>query len=106
MVRAGKLRRRVGLYEPARSRDDYGAMTESYALWKTVWAEVRFISGRELILSETVSNTTTAQFLIRYRDDVKEEMRVKYDSDYYNILVIEEIQTKRMLKLTASKIIN
>jgi len=106
-MRGGALRSKIVIYERTDVRNsDYGSTEETFAEYLTTRAEVRFMSGNEVLQNETIANVSTATFIIRYRAGIDEKMEVEYNSDRYNIKVIEENTRKTMLKLTCQKIVN
>ncbi len=105
-MRAGSLRHKITFYSRADVKDAYGAMTETYTEEFSMRAETRYLKGAEIIMNSTLSNTTTIQFITRYRSTVTESMQIGYDGDRFDIRVIEVSGKKQMLKITATKILN
>ena len=106
-MRAGALRKKIVIYERTDViNSDYGSTEETYSEFLTTRAEVRFMSGAEVVQNETIANVAVVSFIMRYRAGIEETMEVEYDSDRYNIKVIEENTRKTMLTLTCQKIVN
>ncbi len=106
-MRAGPLKYKVVIYERTDTRDsDLGSYKETYSIFLTTRADVRFMSGAEVIQNEALTNTAVVRFIIRYREGIDETMEVEFDGDRYNIKVIEPGYNKVMLTLTCTKIIN
>lgn len=106
MIAAGRLTKSITFYDRTDAKEsDYGSMGETFAEGITCRAAVKFISGSETIQSETLSNTTVVQFMIRYRSAVTESQRILYDGDYYQVRVIEQDEKKTMLTITTAKIV-
>lgn len=89
-MRAGKLKHRITLQ---RFEEGYGPLGEPINRWvdyATLNAEVKGISGRELLASGSLAAEATVRMWIRYRSDVRQGHRVKYssssvDGDLYGI---------------------
>lgn len=106
-MRGGPLRTKIVIYERTDVRNsDYGSTEETYTEFLTTRAEVRFMSGSEVLQNETIANVAAVTFIMRYRSGITETMEVEYDLDRYNIKIIEENTRKTMLKLTCQKIVN
>lgn len=76
-MQAGRLRSRVQLQEPVMESDPDGfERVTGYATIATVWAEVRPLSGKNLILARTAGEKVDAEITIRYRVDVTSQWRV------------------------------
>ena len=43
----GELDRRVEIYNVSTTRNDYGELTRSYSLFRTVWAAIEWKGGSE-----------------------------------------------------------
>lgn len=106
-MRGGGLRAKIIIYQRTDVRNtDYGSTEETYSEFLTTRADVKFMSGAEVLQNETIANVSVVTFIIRYRTGILETMEVEYDSDRYNIKVIEENQRKTMIKMTCQKIVN
>ncbi len=74
-MRAGGLRQRVTIQNFTTSRNSYGEVIEEWHDVVTVWAEVKGISGRELIAAGAEMSEVTFRVWIRYRPDVTSASR-------------------------------
>ena len=106
-MRAGRLRERIDIYQEVTTiNSDYGAPENTFSLYASTRADVRFLNGTELIQGGAVSNSTNALFTLRFREGIDETMQIEYRGDRYNIRYIEENRKNEVLRLTASKILN
>lgn len=64
-INAGKLRQRVDIQALTETRSAHGGVTKSFATQDTVWAEVKFIDGREGFQAGQVQSEATAEIMIR-----------------------------------------
>lgn len=106
MIAAGRLTQSITFYTRSDQQEsDYGSIDGTFAEGITCRAAVKFVSGAETILSETLANTTVVQFMIRYRAAISEEMKIAWDGAEYAIKVIEQDEKKTMLTITTTKIV-
>jgi SPP1 family predicted phage head-tail adaptor len=61
----------------------------------TVWAKVIQYVGREVVVADQIQSVFRTQFVIDYRTDLKEEMRLVYNTKVYNIISIIEYESGR-----------
>ncbi|KMJ45243.1 head-tail adaptor [Xenorhabdus khoisanae] len=69
-MRAGRLRHRVTIQKNEIRQGELGEEINDWVDIATVWAEVKAISGRELMASGSVYSEATIRVWMRYRDDV------------------------------------
>lgn len=85
-----------------------GERTSTWATLAQVWATVTYpvsaISGNEGLEQSRETAVTPVEFIIRFRSDINEKMRIYYDSTYFNILRINKVgQRDEMLKIVTEK---
>jgi len=76
-MQAGRLRHRVTIQNFTTGRTPSGQTIEKWVDGKTIWAEVKGISGRELIASGAETAETTIRVWIRFRRDITSASRLK-----------------------------
>lgn len=103
IIRAGDLRNRVTLQQKTESTGDQGEPTVSWADWKTIWAQVRSLDGREFWQAQQVNSEITGEIRMRYISGVTNEMRAVHGSDVYDILAIIPSEKKDSLTLKVKK---
>ncbi len=100
MFAAGRLDRRITLQTVVNSRDSIGGPVETWSDLATVWAQVRNVSAREVGLADQRGAAVKAAVTIRYRSDVADAMRVKFDDNSTaTVLWIDEIGRREGLIL-------
>ena len=105
----GALDRYITIEYPVRSQSSTtGEMTDTWTTLASVYATVTYPTssttrtegneqGRE-------TTETPVEFIIWFRSDINESMRVSYDSEYYNIMRINKVgQRNEMIKLVTEK---
>lgn len=83
----GSLRHRVSIYGKGTvTRNVVGEEIPAYdELVATVWGAVEPTSGREFLEANQVQADVTTRIRIRYRSDIRPEMRVVEDTHTYGI---------------------
>ena len=101
MTAAGKLRRRVTIQEPEVTRGDTGGEVVTWADLATVWANIKPLTGQELLAARQSVATAlvTTQIEIRYRSDLDSKMRVVHGSQVYEIVAVLPDERQTMTKL-------
>lgn len=75
-MRAGGLNTRITIQNVTTVRDSGGQEVETWVDGKTIWAEVKGISGRELIASGAERAEATIRVWIRFRTDITAASRL------------------------------
>lgn len=81
-----KKAEQIGPFPPL---DDY----EDYV---SIWAESRFLRGRNFYAARAANVKTDVEWKIRYREDLDETMRVKFNGKFYEIEGILPLGNDRM----------
>lgn len=95
----GKLDRYITLQSVSTSVDSYGQPVESFSTLANVWAKIEYKSEVEKFENEQLRAVSNINFIIRYRTDITEQMRISYNSNTYQITGIAEIGRGEGLKL-------
>jgi SPP1 family predicted phage head-tail adaptor len=72
----GELRRRVTLQAPATAPDGGGGFTVTWNPVTQLWAQMRALSGTEIVVADGLQGRVTHEFVIRKRSDVSPAMRL------------------------------
>jgi SPP1 family predicted phage head-tail adaptor len=72
----GALRNRVTIEAPADAPDGAGGFTRSFAPLAQVWAKIDPVSARDQFVEQRQEQSTTHVVTIRWRSDVKSQMRI------------------------------
>jgi SPP1 family predicted phage head-tail adaptor len=79
------MNHRVTLLRREPSKDAAGQPTESWSGVATVWANVLFETGAQVLRANLLVNVRRASIRIRARADVDSTMRVQYLGEEYEI---------------------
>ncbi len=95
---AGRLDRYITIEQPTYTVDQttHQKKLSSWATYKTVWAALVNKQSSEVVEAGQIIFKNMHEFRIRYYDaeSVKADMRISYNSDYYNIVGIKELGRK------------
>lgn len=97
-MQAGNLNRRVVIQQKAVTQDPYGEEVITWNTWKSVWANVRPMSGYQYMQAQaqTVEAKVMTEIRIRYLDGIDNEtMRVMHGAEVYEIEAILHVQERR-----------
>jgi SPP1 family predicted phage head-tail adaptor len=87
----GRLDRRITFQGPVFTRNEYNEPElTGWADVLTTWAHLMPSPGGETYLADQLTVVNTTSFMIRYRTDINEKMRVLFDERVYNIVSITE----------------
>lgn len=97
---AGQLDRRITIQTFSESTDSFGQEAKTYSTLASVWANVKEKVGSEGEDGDMIAATKKVEFIIRYRTDVNEQMRISYNSNTYKIQAIQSADARKaFLKL-------
>lgn len=72
---------------------------DDYEDYISVWGESRYLRGRNLYAARAANVKTDVEWKIRYREDLDETMRIKYNKKYYEIEGILPLDNNRMFMI-------
>lgn len=101
----GDLRHRLTLQKFTTVVNENGFEEEAWQDYKTVWASVSNLSGREYYQAATVQAEKTVKFLIRYIKEVDTSMRILFKDKQYNITSIDNMKyTNKYIEIKALEV--
>ena len=96
---AGQLDRRIIIQGFSESTDGFGQEVKSYSTLASVWANVKEKIGSKVGSEgedgDMIASTKKVEFIIRYRTDVNEQMRILYNSNIYKIQTIQTADARK-----------
>lgn len=99
----GELDNRIEIYSVTETSDGFGGVTTANVLYKTVWAQMVPSGGTEGFEAKKLTAVNQVIFIIRYLAALTEKYKIKYESNWYDILKIEAPDRKRYLNVVAEK---
>lgn len=105
----GFLDRRIVLQFQSSTVDDYGDTTGSWIDSLTVWAALDNESAGSTVIQEQENTINRVTWRVRSSAAtrlVTPKWRIKYGSDFYNILAIQEVGRKNELHFVSERVIS
>lgn len=90
----GELRHRITLQRLTTTTNENGFEVEAWEDFKTVWASITNLHGREYFEAAAVQRENTVKFTIRYTKGIDTSMRILFQEKQYNITAIDNIKYK------------
>ena len=91
-MQAGRLRHRVTIQNFTTTRTPSGQPVENWEDGKTIWAEVKGISGRELLAAGAEHADATIRVWVRFRRDISASSRLKVRTGPFKGAVLNVIR--------------
>ncbi|WP_434292009.1 phage head closure protein [Clostridium botulinum] len=120
-VKIGEMRHRITIQKYSTYQNENGFDIEKWIDYKTVWASMNNLWGKEFYAAKSTNSENTIEFIVRYSKDLKnintKEYRIKTIKDknatkekdkyrYFDITFIDNIQYKnKWLKIKAIEVI-
>ena len=107
LLPAASFNQRICLQKFISTQDSFGDTRGAWRDIATVWADIRYLNGKEYLASQIEVNKASVSIRIRWRNDIEPTMRVLHGNDIYNIeAVLPDIQKRMHLDLVCSIEIN
>jgi len=100
---ATDLRHRVTLQRVTRTADGEGGFTKSWETVGTYWAAVNPIKAEQVFEYQSINIHADIVFKLRGDISINEDDRFYFDSRYFEILAVEKIQERTVLKICTCK---
>lgn len=91
-MKSEELKHRITFQKNTIQINENGFEIETWSDYKTVWAKVTSLHGREYFAAAAVKAENTVKFIIRYTDGLDTTMRIVFKNKYYNITSIDNIK--------------
>lgn len=88
----GELRHRITFQKLVTDTNENGFEMEDWQDYKTVWAAITNLHGREYFEAAAVKAENTVKFKIRYIQNIEPTMRIIFKGKRYNITSIDNIK--------------
>ncbi|HBG0292101.1 TPA: phage head closure protein [Clostridioides difficile] len=101
-MNVGNLNKRITIQIKEQTNDENGFTVNEWIDFKTVWANIKNINGKEFFQAQQAQSKANKKITIRYLKyldssidaRVSLKYRVKYKENTYNILYSDNIQEK------------
>ncbi|MBV4424291.1 phage head closure protein [Clostridium tyrobutyricum] len=88
----GELRHRITFLRLTSTVNENGFEVEAWEDYKTVWAAVSNLYGKEYYQAAAMQAEKTVKFTIRFLDSITADMRILFEDKQYNITSIDNIK--------------
>lgn len=101
----GKLNRQISIEKYSESRTSSGATVKTWSHLVNLFAQIKYLGGAETTEAQQLQGVQSVEFTIRYCSALKanELYRVKYKDEYYNIIFVNEVEIRKVVKLVTEK---
>jgi SPP1 family predicted phage head-tail adaptor len=104
-VKITDLRQRITLQKKLITKDPEGIPMDIWQDIATIWAAIEPLRGREYFQAATVQSQNMIRFTIRYRKGITSEIRILYDSKFYDIQSVIDVNgCHQQLELMAKEV--
>ena len=100
-MQIGEFDQRIKIQTYTVEKDSHGQDLPVWTTLSTVWARVQYARADEATQADQLAAISRVKFFIRYLSTVTEVMRIKWESEYYRILAIEEVGVQRFQAIRA-----
>lgn len=105
LMEIGDLRHRITLQKPTTRVNDGGFEEKTWKDYKTVWAAVSNLHGREYFAAAAIQAEKTVKFIIRYLANLDTSMGILFQGRQYNITAIDNIKYQnRFIEIKALEV--
>jgi SPP1 family predicted phage head-tail adaptor len=94
-MESGKLRHTIRFLNPVRVRDSRGNLITELVEGLPTAANVRQLSGRELVQRQAVRSEATWSIEIRYQNGITPDTLLRYDGRTFNVLAVNDPEQRR-----------
>lgn len=91
-MKIGEFRHRISIKKPVVEVSENGFEVETYETYKTLWAKVTNLYGKEYFEAATFQKEKTVKFIIRAIKGIDENMKIEFNGKLYNITFIDNIK--------------
>lgn len=94
MIDCGRFNKRIKVLSWQSGTNELGQDTTSLKEYKTVWAEIHPLKGKEYLEAKMIESKTTYRITCRYFSGLTEEMYIDYNSKELAITSICDVDMK------------
>lgn len=99
------MRHRITFQRITNAANENGFESETTEDYKTVWAAVSNLHGKEYFAAKAVQEENTVKFTIRYLAGLDQTMQILFQGKVYNITAIDNIKYKnRYIEIKATEV--
>lgn len=105
-MNAGKLRHRITIQAPIERENDYGERAVTWIDFASVGADIRPLSGRELVMAQQIESLVTTSIQMRFYPGLNPKMRIVYAGRIFEIAsIINILERNRELNILCHEVV-
>ena len=105
IVDVGRLHHRISILKPNKKTDDRGIIINTFCEKFSTWCSVVRHKSKEDFSDARYNVNRQIVFYIRFRLDIKENDRVSFDGQEYNITAVNDLHFEhRLLEIICERI--
>ena len=90
-MKIGEFKHRIKIVKPVIQINDKGFEVETYETYKTLWAKITNLHGKEYFEAAAIQKEKTLKFTFRLLKDIDENMKIEFNHKLYDINFIDNI---------------
>lgn len=93
-MRAGDLRKRVTIEQPAESQNGVGEMTQTWSTFAVLWASIEPLVGSEKLQAAQINANADAKITVRYYAGITPKMRIRFLARMFQIVSVQNVDER------------
>lgn len=103
----GKLKHKITFQQVSNLKNEYGEQEKEWLDVKTVWAEIKPISGKQFFTAKQINSEISHNIYIRYRAGLSPDMRIKFKERTFEILYIMNVnEANTLMQIYCKELVN
>jgi SPP1 family predicted phage head-tail adaptor len=103
-MNAGMFKHPILLLKPEIIKDDLGQEDIQWTEFKTLWAAIKTMQGREYFAAAATHSENTSRFIVRYTEDIDSSMKFLFKGKTHEIIsVINDDEANKTLTIIAKE---
>lgn len=103
----GRLKHRITFQKLQQTKNEYGEMLNEWLDFKTVWAEIKPVSGRQFFSAKQINSEISHTVYMRYNPQILPNMRIKYNNRIFDVLYVMNVdEGNSLLQIYCKEVIS
>lgn len=105
-MRSGNLKHKIDITSYADVKNDFGEVEKSFSVFKTTYASIVPVSGKEYFASKQTNAEVSHKIECRFISGITPSMRIVYGARVFNIeSVINIREANKILQIMATEVL-
>ena len=97
IIRSGQMRERVDIQTLTDTQDAQGGRSETWTVFRTVWAAIRPLRGREFLAAQQEQARVTHEIKLRWFSGITPKMRIMQGTREFRIDAVINVDERNQL---------